>query len=220
MTRLLEVVASVTLVCFWGQNLVICPHWLHWKQSPLWILCLLSLSIIVALALVRPMSMALGLLLLSAFLHCIQVAPPCQSPPLTLSLRNIYSCWCVHAAWVQSFHVTGWSNLIQLDTNLYGSPRWNMSRVASSSKLYPAFFAIDWNCDMNVSRLSPFIRRSLMFCWAFTFSTVLVYAWWNLVSMVAHRFSLACATPPWTCPISHCACSLTQSFTRGPLMYY
>src|SRR6266702_6095452 len=90
MTRLLEVAASVTLVCFWGQNLVICPHWLHWKQSPLWILCLLSLSVILALALVHPMSMSLGLWLLSVFLHCIQVGPPRQSPPLTLSLRNIY----------------------------------------------------------------------------------------------------------------------------------
>ncbi len=191
-----EVVASAALVFLWGQNLVICPFWLQWKQSLLWILCCLPSSVMVALALVHPMSMALGLQLLSAFLHCIQVAPPHCSPPFTLSLRNMYPCWWVHAAWVQSFHVIGWSNLIQLDTSLYGSPLWNMSRVASLSRLYPAFFAIDWNWDIYVSRSSPFILRSLIVCWAMTFSVVSVKAWWNLTLIVAHRFSLACATPP------------------------
>ena len=177
-----EVVALAALVCFWGQNLAMCPHWLHWKQSPLWILCHLSSSIMVALALVCLMSMAFGLRLLSAFLHCMQVAPPHRSPPLTLSLRKMYSCWWVCATWVQLFHVMGWSNLMQFDTNLYGSPCWKTSRVASLLRLYPAFLAIDENWDMYVSRLSPFIFRSLIFCWALTFSAVSVKAWqkWGL----------------------------------------
>src|SRR6266702_5015432 len=107
MMGVLDVVASAALVCFWGQNLAMCPLWLHWKQSPLWIRCRFSSSVNVVHALVHPMSMALGLQLLSMFLHCILVAPPHRLPPLTLSFRQIYSCWWVCAAFVQSFQVTG-----------------------------------------------------------------------------------------------------------------
>src|SRR6266702_2362351 len=132
-TGVFEVVASATLVVLFGQYLVMCPFWLHWKQSLLWILCLLLLSVMVALALIRPMSMAFGLQLLSAFLHCMQVAPPHRSPPLTLSFRKMYSCWWWLAARVQSFQVTGWSNFTQFATSLYGRALWNTSRVASPS---------------------------------------------------------------------------------------
>src|SRR6266702_2542787 len=102
----------------------------------------------VAQALVRPMSMAFGLQLLSAFLHWNFVVPPLLSFPLTLSLKNMYSCWWVCAACVQSFHVTGWSNFTQLATNLNGRPLWKTSRVASLFKSYPAFFAVVANWAM------------------------------------------------------------------------
>src|SRR6266702_4656231 len=72
-----------------------CPLWLHWKQSPLWTLCRFSSSVNVAQALVRPISMVFGLRLLSAFLHWGFVAPPLHSVPLTLSLKNMYSCVCL-----------------------------------------------------------------------------------------------------------------------------
>src|SRR6266571_2965842 len=90
----------------------------------------------VACALVRPMSMAFGLRLLSTFFHWNFVAPPLRSFPLTLSFRNMYSCWCVCTDLVQSFHVTGWSNLTQLATNLNGRALWKTSRVASLFKSY------------------------------------------------------------------------------------
>ncbi len=166
------------------------------------------------------MSMALGFRLLSAFLHWNLVAPPLLSFPLTLSFRNMYSCWCACAALVQSFHVTGWSNLMQLATSLNGRALWNTSRVASLFKSYPAFLAVVANWAIKPSRSSPFILRSLMLCWAFCFSAVSVYAWQNLVLIVAHRFSSAWGTPPVTWSISHWACSSTQSFTRGPQIYY
>src|SRR6266702_3444013 len=153
-----------------------CPFWLHWKQSPLWILCCFSLSINVACALVRPMSMVLGFQLFSAFLHWNLVAPPLWLFPLTLSFRNMYSCWCVCADLVQLIHMTGWSNLTQLATNLNGRALWKTSRVASLSKSYPAFFAVVVNWAIKPSRLLPFIFRSLMLCWAFCFSAVSVYA--------------------------------------------
>src|SRR6266702_1502727 len=129
----------------------------------------------VAHAIVHPMSMALGLQLLSVFLHCILVAPPWRSPPFTLFLRKMYSCWWALVDLVQSFHMTGWSNLMQFATNLNGRALWKMSNVASSSKFFPAFFAVVWNCDMNVSRSSPFILKSCMLYWALTFSAELVY---------------------------------------------
>src|SRR6266568_3524333 len=94
------------------------PFLVHWKQSPLWTLCRFSSSVKVARARVRPMSMALGFRLLSAFLHCGFVAPPRRSPPLTLSFRKMYSCWWWLAARVQSFQVTGWSNFTQFATSL------------------------------------------------------------------------------------------------------
>ena len=64
-----------------------------------------------------------------------------------------------------------------------------MSRVASLLRSYPAFFAVVANWAIKPSRLLPFILRSLMLCWAFCFSAVSVYAWRNLVSIVAHKFS-------------------------------
>ncbi len=87
MTGAFDVDASAALAPWLGQYLAICPFWLQQKQSPLWILCHFSSSVNVAQALVCPMSMAFGLRLLSAFLHCGFVAPPLQSPPLTLSFR-------------------------------------------------------------------------------------------------------------------------------------
>src|SRR6266702_4463718 len=195
-TGVFDVDASATLVFLWGQFLAMCPLWLHWKQSPLWTRCRFSSSVKVARALVRPMSIAFGLRLLSAFLHCGFVAPPLLSFPLTLSLKNMYSCWCFCADAVQSFHVTGWSNLTQLATSLNGRALWNTSRVASPSRSYPAFFAVVANWAMKLSKSSPFILRSLMLCWAFCFSAMSVYAWRNLVSMVRHRFSSAWGTPP------------------------
>src|SRR6266702_1617219 len=72
---------------------------------------------------------------------------------------------------------------------------------------------------MNVSRSSPFIHNSRMLCWAFCFSLVSIYACQNLVSIVVHKFSSVWGTPPVTWFMSHRACSLTQSFTRGPLIY-
>src|SRR6266702_2471719 len=131
----------------------------------------------------------------------------------------MYSCWWCLAALVQSFHVTGWSNFTQLATNLYGRALLNTSRVASLLRSYPAFLAVVANWAMKPLRSSPFILRSLILCWAFCFSTVSVYAWQNLVSMVVHRFSSAWGTPPVTWSMSHCACSSTQSFTMGPWMY-
>src|SRR6266581_7033849 len=110
--------ASATLAVWFGQNLAICPFWLQRKQSPLWTLCRFSSSVNVARALVRPMSMAFGLRLLSAFLHWNLVAPARRSPPLTLSFRKMYSCWWCLAARVQSFQVTGWSNFTQFATIL------------------------------------------------------------------------------------------------------
>src|SRR6266702_6143026 len=139
---MLDVDASAALVCLWGQYRAICPFWLHWKQSPLCTLCRFSSSVKVARALVRPISMAFGFQLLSVFLHWNLVAPPLRSFPLTLSLKKMYSCWCFCADVVQSFHVTGWSNLTQLATSLNGRALWNTSRVASPSRSYPAFFAV------------------------------------------------------------------------------
>src|SRR6266702_5549039 len=147
--------------------------------------------------------MAFGLQLLRAFLHWNLVAPPCLSFPLTLSFRKIYSCWCVCADRVQSFHVTGWSNLTQLATNLNGRALWKMSRVTLLFRSYPAFFAIVANWAIKLSKLSPLILRSLMLCWAFCFSAVSVYAWRNLVSIVAHKFSSAWGTPPVVWSMSH-----------------
>src|SRR6266702_6520520 len=129
MTGVLDVEASAALEFRCGQYLAICPFWLQRKQSPLWILCCFSSSVNVTCARVCPMSMVLGLRLLSAFLHWNFVAPPCRSFPLTLSFRIIYSCWCVCADLVQSFHVTGCSNLMQLATSLNGRALLKMSRV-------------------------------------------------------------------------------------------
>src|SRR6266702_2582171 len=124
-----EASAAHTLCC--RQYLAICPFWLQRKHSPLLIHCCFLLLVYVTLALVCPMSMALGLQLVSAFFHWNFVAPPRLSFPLTLSFRNIYSCWCVRAVFVQSFHVTGWSNFTQFAINLKGRALWNTSRVAS-----------------------------------------------------------------------------------------
>ena len=78
----------------WGQLRNMWPCFWQRKHRPsAWSLCLSS-SVRVALALVRPISMAFGSLgRLKAFCHCPFVPLKRFSLLLVLSLRNIYS-WC------------------------------------------------------------------------------------------------------------------------------
>ncbi len=213
-----EVDASAILLFFWGQNREICPFWSQWKHFPSLIRLLFSSSVMVALALVLLRSIAFGSWQqVRVFVHCSLV------PPITLLLLSrllswIYSSCCVRAESVQVAQLYGWSNLTQFQTRLFGSPFWNKSNVTLWSRLYPALLARFWNREMKSSRLSLTICRVFNSCWAFALSAVSVYACLNLVSMVCHRFSSVCSTPPCTWSTNHWACSYTQSSTNGPLM--
>src|SRR6266702_582304 len=184
-----EVDASAILLFFWGQNREMCPFWSHLKHFPSLIRLVFSSSVMVARALVRPRSIALGSRRrVRAFDHC-SLVPPITLLPLSRLLSWMYSLCCVRAESVQVLQLYGWSNLTQFQTKLLGSPFWNRSRVTRWFKSYPALLAKFWNRDMKSSRLSFVMCKFFSSCWAFALSAVSVYACLNLVSIVCQRFS-------------------------------
>src|SRR6266702_1816735 len=151
-----------------------CPFWSHWKHFPSLIRFVFSSSVIVARALVQPISIALGSRqCVRAFVHCSCV-PPITLLPLSWLLSWMYSSCCCCAKLVHVAQLYGWSNLTQFHTRLLGSPFWNRSRVTHWSRLYPALLARYWNQDMKSSRLSLVMCNILSSCWALVLSVVSV----------------------------------------------